>query len=142
MKRKPLIRKPCSLCGLVFRHRRDCSRARAPKPLARGSGPKQRNPRLDRARRAFKKAVFERYGDACVFCGLPGAIDPAHIIPTNLLGALRHADVRLARPAHRECHREQHDGKRRFPADVIADAYAAHNALDPVVPLYPKDAAA
>ena len=97
--------------------------------LERGAGPKQRNPKLERGRRKFKAEVFARYGDRCVFCGLPGSIDPAHIIPTNILGVLRFADVRLARPAHRRCHEEQHDGKRRFPVDVVRDAYAAHNAV-------------
>jgi hypothetical protein len=139
MTRSSLRRKPCVTCGLPFRHRRDCTRYRAPKELKRGSGPAKRNSKLESARRKFKRDVFDRYGETCIFCGLPGAIDPAHIIPANVLGALRFADVRLARPAHRQCHTDQHNGKVDFPQDVILDAYDAHNAVSEIK-LYPESA--
>ena len=81
---------------------------------------------------AFHQAVFSKYGGPtklCVFCNKAGATDSAHVIPSNLLGPLRYADARLARPAHRECHEEQHAGKRKFPTKVVRDAYACHNAI-------------
>jgi hypothetical protein len=86
--------------------------------------------KTDQAR--FHRQVFAAYGGprkACVFCKKPGATDSAHVIPSNLLGPLRYADPRLARPAHRKCHDEQHAGMRKFPRAVVRDAYKAHNAI-------------
>ena len=80
----------------------------------------------------FHRAVFSQYGGSkkiCALCGKPGAVDAAHVIPRSRLGPLRYADVRFARPAHRECHTQVDRHEIGWPEDVYRDAVLAHNAI-------------
>jgi hypothetical protein len=90
---------------------------------------------------AFHKAVFQAFGGPkrlCSLCGKPGATDAAHVVPRAILGPLRYADARLARPAHRGCHEAQERGERDFAIEIRRDAIRAHNLISKVRLMEPE----
>ncbi len=91
---------------------------------------------------AYHRAVFAEYGGpkkVCALCGKPGAVDAAHVVPRSMLGPLRYADPRMARPAHRACHEAQERGDMRFSLAIRRGAVLAHNEIAKV-PLVVPDA--
>ncbi len=91
---------------------------------------------------AFHRLVFAKYGRwnrVCSLCGKQGATDAAHVVPRSMLGPLRYADPRMARPAHRACHEAQERGDICFSLAIRRDAVLAHNEIAKV-PLVVPDA--
>ena len=86
--------------------------------------------RLVREAKKFHDEVWAMFGDRCVLCTRrEPAQDAAHVLKRSMLGKLRYADPRFARPAHHECHVEQEENRLRFPLAIRLDAVRAYNKI-------------